>query len=177
MIYKKGDLVQVRKFDKIKDSHISHFKNDCRAIVLYSYSEKCLYTNTEEDDQYGLFIEGCGRSSWYFPKDFTLIKRKQYKLLNNWEEQLKQKEEQLEKERKGKEGKYFSGFQIMCMSGRCQDECEVRNLDWDKVKHTLADIVNENQKDGNADYGICHTQLFEKIDELDIPDNKIKLKK
>ena len=62
--------------------------------------------------------------------------------------------------------KYFSTYQVACMAGRYQDECEKRNINWDEINEKLARIVYDNQKDGNADMEICQKALSNAIENF-----------
>ena len=67
---------------------MSHFTNDVRAIVLYSYKDECGGSEEKEQD-YALFIEGEGYSAWYEEWQLTLISSQQMGLLTSWKEEKK----------------------------------------------------------------------------------------
>jgi len=65
--------------------------------------------------------------------------------------------------------KYFSDFQIMCMQGRTWEYANKIGISDDVVKaHSkeLTKIINDNQKEGNANMALCEELLCKKFDEI-----------
>lgn len=83
--YHKGDHVKVAKD---LGSTMSHFKNDCEAIVISSYKDAFGGSNISS---YTLFIKDSGECAWYEEEQLTLISKREIKLLNKWMD--KEKEE------------------------------------------------------------------------------------
>lgn len=77
--FNKGDHVMVAKD---LGQHMSHFTNDCEAIVIGSYSDQY---GGSDSESYTIHIKGCGRTSWYFGNQLTMIRRGAYELLDQWE--------------------------------------------------------------------------------------------
>jgi hypothetical protein len=60
--YFKGDHVFIGNMPK----NMSHFPNNCGAIVLYSYSETPFPSLTRHDKMYAVYIlPDRGETSWY----------------------------------------------------------------------------------------------------------------
>lgn len=83
-IYRKYDLVKIKD---LSNTDRSHFPHSCRGIIVSSYNE--MYGNKDnaysEDDEFSVFIEGKGESSWYDSSCFEeLLERNQELLLKNW---------------------------------------------------------------------------------------------
>jgi hypothetical protein len=79
--FHNGDLVRVAKD---LGPCMSHFSNDCDAIVKYSYEDK--YGGPSCNPTYGIFIKGKGTSAWYDEHQLTLIESGRHDLLREWEE-------------------------------------------------------------------------------------------
>ena len=84
--FNKGDRIMIAKF---LGSYMSHFANDCEAIVEYTYSEKFGGDNI---DSYSLHIKGKGSSAWYEEHQLTLIEKDRPDLLALWEKQEQDEE-------------------------------------------------------------------------------------
>jgi len=82
--FNKGDHVMVAK-DLGKS--MSHFTNDCEAIVMYTYAEK--YWG-DDHKSYCLHIKGRGKSSWYYEHQLELIEANRLDLLEEWEREAKE---------------------------------------------------------------------------------------
>lgn len=76
--FKKGTVVRIAK-DLGKS--MSHFTNDCLAIVEYTYAEKYWGTDTKS---YSLYIEGKGSCAWYSEHQLTYISDDGADLLQQW---------------------------------------------------------------------------------------------
>ncbi len=76
-----GDLVRVAKN---LGSSMSHFTNDCDAIVMYSYADNYGGGNTES---YGIYIKGKGQTAWYHEHQLTLIEPNRCDLLRIWKDE------------------------------------------------------------------------------------------
>lgn len=81
--YHKGGLVHVAKF---LGSEMSHFKNDCDAIIIGSYRDQFVDSN---DKSYTLFIKDHGEVSWYEEHQLELIERNRNDLLVEWKAKIK----------------------------------------------------------------------------------------
>lgn len=81
--YKKGDHVQIAKD---LGQSMSHFKNDCEAIVIGSYDDQYGGGNT---DSYTIHIKGAGETSWYYESQLELIEANRLDLLTQWEDEAK----------------------------------------------------------------------------------------
>jgi hypothetical protein len=80
--FKRGDLVYV---EKITCPSRDHFTNECRAIVIASYTDQYASgIDRDEEHDYTLHLEGRGESSWYPESGLTLIETKQHDLLEQW---------------------------------------------------------------------------------------------
>lgn len=66
---------------------MSHFTNDCEAIVMYTYSER--YCGGD-DKSYCIHIKGKGKTSWYDESQLELIETNKADLLEQWESEAKQ---------------------------------------------------------------------------------------
>lgn len=77
--FNKGDHVMVAKD---LGQSMSHFTNDCEAIVIGSYSDQY---GGSDSESYTIHIKGKGRTSWYYGSQLTMIKRGAYELLDQWE--------------------------------------------------------------------------------------------
>ena len=76
----KGDLVQVGEMP----STMRHFAGNCKAIVLYTYSEQYGRRGSDSDKDYSLFILKRGEHgevSWYHEDQLTLIEPDRFDLL------------------------------------------------------------------------------------------------
>ena len=82
--FNKGDHVMVAK-DLGKS--MSHFDNDCEAIVMYTYAEKYWGYGHKS---YCLHIKGRGQSSWYYEQQLELIEANRLDLLEKWEREAKE---------------------------------------------------------------------------------------
>lgn len=80
--FKYGDLVMIAK-DLGK--HMSHFTSNCPAIVLYSYFDKYGGCDDKNKKQYGIFIDGSGRHTWYYEHQLTLVESNRSDLLEKWQ--------------------------------------------------------------------------------------------
>ena len=79
--FKKGDLVRIAKD---LGSSMSHFQNDCEAIVMYSYNDR--YGGGESQmKSFCLHIKGRGETSWYEEHQLTLLESGRLDLLEEWE--------------------------------------------------------------------------------------------
>jgi len=67
---------------------MSHFKKDTDAIVLGSYRDHYGHGAT---DNYVLYVNGCGESSWYKECQLTLIDKNGKELLQKWEDAAEKK--------------------------------------------------------------------------------------
>ena len=73
----KGDLVQVGEMPE----HMSHFAGNCKAVVLYTYSEK-YGGGARESKQYCLYVlPKEGETAWYDEDQLTLIEPDRFDLL------------------------------------------------------------------------------------------------
>lgn len=75
----KGDLVQVGKMQV----YMSHFADNCKAIVLYTHAEQYGGTGRQEK-QYALYIlkrGDTGFNAWYDEDQLTLIEPDRFDLL------------------------------------------------------------------------------------------------
>ncbi|MCP5006873.1 MAG: hypothetical protein GY941_23445 [Planctomycetes bacterium] len=79
--YHKGDHVMVAK-----DSgpSMSHFENDCEAIILYSYNDEYGGGNVSI---YGIYIKGRGQVAWYDESQLKLIELNRMDILKIWEKE------------------------------------------------------------------------------------------
>jgi hypothetical protein len=77
--FNKGDHVMVAKD---LGSTMSHFQNDCEAIVIGSYADEYGGDNVTS---YTLHIKGSGKCSWYKEHQLELINRNCLDLLEQWE--------------------------------------------------------------------------------------------
>ncbi len=84
--FQKHDLVRIAK-DLGKS--MSHFTNDCDAVVLYSYADK--YGHGAHD-KYALYLKGHGFSAWYYEHQLSLIKKHQKGLKKQWKKKAKKLE-------------------------------------------------------------------------------------
>lgn len=82
--FNKGDHIQVAKD---LGSCMSHFQNDCEAIVMYTYNEKY---GGGDIDSYCIHIKGHGQVSWYHEGQLKLIQADRLNLLEQWEDEAKQ---------------------------------------------------------------------------------------
>lgn len=82
--FQKDDLVRI---DKDLGSSMSHFTNDCDAIVIYTYAER--YWG-DDIDNYCLHLKGRGQVSWYCEHQLTLIEEGKLDLLETWEREMKE---------------------------------------------------------------------------------------
>ena len=84
----KGDLVQVGEMPTM----MSHFTGNCRAIVIYTYTEQYGRSGADSDKEYSLFIlkrgdrgevswYHRGEVSWYHEDQLTLIEPDRFDLL------------------------------------------------------------------------------------------------
>ena len=76
----KGDLVQVGEMPL----SMRHFTGNCRAVVLYTYTEQYGRSGSNPDKDYSLFIlkEGDQREvAWYHEDQLTLIEADRFDLL------------------------------------------------------------------------------------------------
>jgi len=78
--FHRYDHVQIAK--DLGES-MSHFKKDTDAIVLGSYRDHYGHGAT---DNYVLYVNGCGESSWYKECQLTLIDKNGKELLQKWED-------------------------------------------------------------------------------------------
>lgn len=85
--FKKGDLVKIAKD---LGSSMSHFTNDCEAIVMGSYADKFGGPDTKS---YTLFLENGGECAWYEEHQLTLIESDRMDLLDKWENEQKAERE------------------------------------------------------------------------------------
>lgn len=83
-----GDLVHVAKD---LGQSMSHFTNDIDAIVIGSYKDEYGGDNTKS---YTLHLKGYGRCSWYYEHQLILLEKNRCDLLESWEKELKDDEEQ-----------------------------------------------------------------------------------
>lgn len=86
--FNKGDLVKVAKD---LGQCMSHFTNDCEAIVMYSYNDKYGGGNTKS---YGIYIKGEGQTAWYEEPQLELIEAGRIDLLDKWEAEAKKEAEE-----------------------------------------------------------------------------------
>jgi len=77
--YNKGDHVQVAKD---LGQSMSHFQNDCEAIIIASYDDQYGGGNT---DSYTIHVKGGGQTSWYYEHQLELIEANRLDLLEQWE--------------------------------------------------------------------------------------------
>lgn len=70
MKFKRGDIVQIAKDLGLSKSH---FKSDCRAVILHSYGEAHGGGHTCVNDQYALAVEGLGWCAWYKASHLTKV--------------------------------------------------------------------------------------------------------
>jgi len=82
--FNKGDHVRVAK--DLGES-MSHFENDCEAIVMYTYAERYWGDNHKS---YCIYIKGRGQVSWYYEHQLELIETGRLDLLEAWENEVKQ---------------------------------------------------------------------------------------
>ena len=87
--FNKGDHVRVAKN---LGSSMSHFQNDCEAIVIGSYNDQYGGGNVKS---YTIHIKDSGQVSWYEEHQLTLIEANRADLLDEWES--KQEAERKEK--------------------------------------------------------------------------------
>lgn len=80
--YKHGDLVRVA--DDL-GSMMEHFEKGCNAIVIGSYADQ-FGGGGANHQQYTIFIEGGGETSWYYEHQLNFI-RHAPELLEAWKEQ------------------------------------------------------------------------------------------
>lgn len=76
----KGDSVQVGEMPL----SMRHFDGNCKAIVLYTYTEQYGRSGANSDKDYSLFIlkkGGRGEVSWYHEDQLTLIESDRLDLL------------------------------------------------------------------------------------------------
>lgn len=83
--YEFGDHVMVAKD---LDVTMSHFDNDCEAIVIGSYADQYGGTDTKS---YTIYIKGKGDCSWYHEHQLTLIKTERLDLLAHWKRRAKKR--------------------------------------------------------------------------------------
>jgi len=69
---------------------------------------------------------------------------------------------------------YFSQYQLMCLAGKAQDECEKRNIKWSKHSKKIAGIAIHNNSEGKADMGKCMKEIFDYIDKIKVMKNENK---
>lgn len=79
--FRHGDVVQIA--DDLGPS-MDHFTKSKRAIVIGSYRDQYGGNTT---DQYTIFVEGQGKTSWYYEHQLTFIEHNP-KLLDTWEDQV-----------------------------------------------------------------------------------------
>ena len=82
--FHKGDLIKVAK--DLGES-MSHFTNDCDAIVMGSYYDLCGGDRESKNHQYQIHIKDRGRVSWYYENQLTLIEANRLDLLQQWEDE------------------------------------------------------------------------------------------
>lgn len=86
-----GDLVQIAADLGLS---MEHFTKDCRAIVIGSYRDQ--YGGaSDREPEYTLFVEGEGKTSWYYEHQLTLLSRDRNALLEEWKEQTEARSAQL----------------------------------------------------------------------------------
>lgn len=85
--FTKGDLVRVAE-DLGED--MSHFENDCNAIVIGSYAEQY---GGNDYTSYTIYIENHGKTSWYDENQLVLIEKNRLDLLQKWEQTKKEEKE------------------------------------------------------------------------------------
>jgi hypothetical protein len=76
----KGDLVQVGEMPPM----MRYFQGNCKAIVLYTYTEQYGRSGANPDKDYSLFILKSGERgevSWYHEDQLTLIEPDRFDLL------------------------------------------------------------------------------------------------
>ena len=79
--YTKGDHVKVAKdLGQI----MSHFQNDCEAIVIGSYADEYGESDTKS---YTIHIKGQGEVAWYEEYQLKLIGKNKLDLLDQWEKE------------------------------------------------------------------------------------------
>lgn len=89
--FHKGDLIRVAKD---LGQSMSHFTNDCDAIVMGSYYDFYGGSPESKNHQYQLHIKNHGTCSWYNESQLTLIESNRLDLLQQWEiEKEKEREE------------------------------------------------------------------------------------
>ena len=86
--FHKGDLVRIAKD---LGPSMSHFPSDCDALILYSYAEEYGGYDTTS---YAVFVKDRGFSAWYHEPQLSLLERGCHGLLEQWEQQEKDEEEQ-----------------------------------------------------------------------------------
>jgi len=82
--FHKGDLVRVAKD---LGQTMSHFKNDCDAIVIGSYKDEYGGDNTRD---YTLHLKDKGKVSWYEEWQLTLLEKNRMDLLKQWKKEEKE---------------------------------------------------------------------------------------
>ncbi len=83
--FHKGDLVRVAKD---LGPTMSHFKRDCDAIVLGSYTDEYGRGMERHDHTYSIFIKNRGGHSWYDEDQLTLVQASRLDLLAEWEAEV-----------------------------------------------------------------------------------------
>lgn len=88
----KGDLVEVGDMP----SCMSHFPNNCKALVLYTYKEKYGGGKREEKQYCVYLLPNRGEASWYYEDQLTFVEADQFEMLPKnhvdrkvWEEKSK----------------------------------------------------------------------------------------
>lgn len=84
--YYKGDYVRIAKD---LGSSMSHFKNDCNAIIIGSYKDLYKGNNIKS---YTVYIQNYGTSAWYDENQLELIEKNRLDLLEQWKTSAKQEE-------------------------------------------------------------------------------------
>jgi hypothetical protein len=80
--FQRGDLVHVAKD---LGSMMWHFAADIDAIVIGSYKDQYGGSSEQNEREYTLFLQGRGRSSWYYENQLELIEAHRLDLLEQWQ--------------------------------------------------------------------------------------------
>jgi hypothetical protein len=91
--FQKGDLVRIAKD---LGPSMSHFTDDCEAIVIGSYADQYpQYDKGERAQQkFMLHLKGLGQSSWYSVGQLTLIESGRLDKLHAWEDEAEAERKQ-----------------------------------------------------------------------------------
>ena len=79
-----GDHVKIAKDLGIS---MSHFENDCEAIVIGSCKD--IVCGSTDELSYSLYIKDFGECSWYEENQLTLIEENRLDILKSWKKHRK----------------------------------------------------------------------------------------